>query len=109
MILTPLNWVLTNSSSIRRKSKANRSVEDVITPRGRSEKINFLGLSLSLLSKLGQPFFNLIFGEGFLTFYTLVYLIDQFIIDKIIREIDAMKSKRKIINALEVLTLTSIT
>jgi len=65
-------------------------------------------LSFSFLSELSQPVLDLIDSKGLAAFCTLVQLISQFVINEIIGEIDAVKTDRKVINSLEIFTLTAI-
>jgi hypothetical protein len=56
-----------------------------------------------------QTLLNLFFAEGRLAFGTLVQLINDLIVDKIFREIDPVKQKRKIVDEFEIFVPTFVT
>lgn len=56
-----------------------------------------------------HAFFNLIFCIGLIALCALENLICYPVIDKVIRKIDAMKPKGKIMKAFEILAFTGIT
>jgi hypothetical protein len=56
-----------------------------------------------------QPLFNLFFTEGRVAFGTLVQLINDLVVDKILREIDPVKQKRKIVDEFKIFVPTFVT
>jgi hypothetical protein len=51
----------------------------------------------------------MVFRKGFRALGALIHFLDRLIIDEIIRKVDAMETKGKIVNELEVFVLTAIT
>jgi len=58
---------------------------------------------------LGHGLFYLLLGECLLARATLIPLFDYFVIDQIIREVDAMKPEAEIVNEVEIFIRAGIT
>jgi hypothetical protein len=68
-----------------------------------------LGQPFSFPFEISQPLFDFPNGKGFATLCALVLLISPFIVDELIRKIDAVKPNREIVDSLEILVLAKVT